>query len=153
MKFCKRCEIEKPINEFYKHSMTVDGFYPVCKNCHNERCKQNRWSDIKAYRSKSRERAKTEGHKEATKRAYKKALASGKHTQRTKDWRTKNPEKYQAHIAVRMALYHGKIKKTGCIVCGDKAQAHHEDYSKPLEVIWLCQTHHAEHHARKRNDF
>jgi len=34
-----------------------------------------------------------------------------------------------------------------CTVCGAmKSEAHHEDYSKPLEVTWLCRTcHKAEH--------
>jgi hypothetical protein len=32
-------------------------------------------------------------------------------------------------------------------VCGDPdAHAHHEDYSKPLEVRWLCTQHHNEAH-------
>ena len=105
-----------------------------------------------AYRKKQRERAKTQRQKEITKRAYKKALSSGKHTETTRLWRERNPEKYQAHLEVKRAIYNGAIKKTGCIVCGEKAQAHHEDYSKPLEVIWLCQVHHADHHMRKRND-
>ena len=34
-----------------------------------------------------------------------------------------------------------------CEVCGNaKAQAHHDDYGKPLDVRWLCTTHHAEWH-------
>ena len=152
MKTCSICSTEKAVSEFYRHSGMADGYYSWCKKCHCERCKNNRQSDIRSYREKQRQRAKTEGHKEATKRAYKKSLLSGKHKQSSTAWRARNPEKYQAHITVRMALYHGKIKRTGCIICGEKAQAHHENYSKPLEVMWLCQAHHAEHHMRKRND-
>lgn len=40
----------------------------------------------------------------------------------------------------------GKIKRKPCIICGMKAEAHHPDYSKPLEVVWLCSFHHKEWH-------
>jgi formylmethanofuran dehydrogenase subunit E len=40
-----------------------------------------------------------------------------------------------------------KLARLACEVCGDKkAEAHHDDYSKPLDVRWLCTTHHAEWH-------
>ncbi len=58
-----------------------------------------------------------------------------------------NPEKYKAHTAVGNAIRDGKLKKLSCNVCGNnKVHAHHNDYSKPLEVIWLCSLHHARKH-------
>ena len=35
--------------------------------------------------------------------------------------------------------------------CRGEEQAHHDDYSKPLEVRWLCRTHHAAYHAKERD--
>jgi hypothetical protein len=36
-----------------------------------------------------------------------------------------------------------------CEVCGDpQTHAHHDDYSKPLDVRWFCPRHHREEHAR-----
>lgn len=31
-----------------------------------------------------------------------------------------------------------------CAICGttDQIEMHHEDYSKPLDVVWLCRAHH-----------
>lgn len=40
----------------------------------------------------------------------------------------------------------GVIRVEGCKVCGEKAQMHHTDYSKPLQVTWLCRKHHLELH-------
>lgn len=48
---------------------------------------------------------------------------------------------------VRSAIFHGRLVKQPCERCGaGKAHAHHEDYSKPLDVVWLCQTHHQARH-------
>lgn len=43
-------------------------------------------------------------------------------------------------------LRRGKIERKGCEVCGERAQMHHDDYSKPLEIRWLCRRHHVYHH-------
>lgn len=40
----------------------------------------------------------------------------------------------------------GKLLERPCEVCGAVAEMHHDDYSKPLEVKWLCRTHHRELH-------
>jgi ribosomal protein S27AE len=39
-----------------------------------------------------------------------------------------------------------------CSKCGAKAQAHHDDYKKPLDVRWLCPKHHGEHHRNVRDE-
>lgn len=38
------------------------------------------------------------------------------------------------------------IERMPCEICGAKAEAHHDDYEKPLEVRWLCFKHHREWH-------
>jgi len=59
------------------------------------------------------------------------------------------PVQAAAHGLVSRALKNGVIAKTGCAVCGNpKVEGHHDDYSKPLEVIWLCRPHHKERHVR-----
>ncbi len=59
----------------------------------------------------------------------------------------KFPEKIRAGQIVQNALRSGKLEKQRCEVCGDQnGHAHHEDYNKPLEVIWLCRKHHLQRH-------
>lgn len=67
-----------------------------------------------------------------------------------KRWRNANREKARAHAAVQRAIAKGKLVRVSCEVCQDpKSQAHHDDYSKPLEVRWLCHAHHFQaHHGR-----
>lgn len=150
-KTCKACLVVKPVSAFYKHSMTADGLYPKCKECHCRQCKDNRQADIKAYRRKQRERNKTEKGMLIAQKAYKNSLSFGGRAVSSKKWKLQNPEKYRAYLEIKKAIYHGTLKRQECIVCGEKAQAHHEDYSKPLEVMWLCQKHHSQHHVEKRN--
>ena len=61
----------------------------------------------------------------------------------------KYPEKNQSRIDLRNAVASGKVKRQPCEVCGNpKSQGHHHDYSKPLDVKWLCARHHAEDHSK-----
>lgn len=63
-------------------------------------------------------------------------------------WKAKNREKYLAHKAVEYAVKVGRLVRGPCEVdgCEGKSHAHHDDYSKPLEVRWLCQKHHEKQH-------
>lgn len=62
-------------------------------------------------------------------------------------FQAKYPEKAAAHLAVKVAKRRGELVPQPCETCGvARAHAHHEDYSKPLDVRWLCRPcHHAEH--------
>jgi len=58
-----------------------------------------------------------------------------------------NPQKYlKAHDLVGYALRVGRLKRKPCEVCGKRGEAHHDDYTKPYEVRWLCRFHHVHHH-------
>lgn len=64
-------------------------------------------------------------------------------------------KKFDAYRLVADAVRTGKIERQPCVACGkSKVQAHHEDYSKPLDIVWYCQKHHSERHReiRKRLD-
>lgn len=62
-----------------------------------------------------------------------------------------NPEKIKARRLLRSAIEKGIIIREKCEHCGlDKVHGHHDDYTKPLKVRWLCIKHHAEYHRRKR---
>jgi hypothetical protein len=65
-------------------------------------------------------------------------------------FKKKFPEKYRAHCLIHYHVKKGNIKRKPCVVCGDvNSFAHHEDYTKPLEVVWLCRKHHREKHGGK----
>lgn len=68
---------------------------------------------------------------------------------KNKAWEAKNPEKKKAHKDVENAIRWKRLVKGPCEVCGaEKVEAHHDDYSRTLDVRWLCRPHHLEHHRR-----
>jgi hypothetical protein len=70
--------------------------------------------------------------------------------QQCREWRQKNPEKSKCHYVVWMALRRGEIQRMPlCETCQNptKTQAHHDDYTKPLKIKWLCATCHAKLHV------
>src|ERR1700749_3180816 len=76
------------------------------------------------------------------------AANPGWSTAKNAKWKAANPEKYRAHRAVEKALRTKEIFRQPCERCGTThgVHAHHDDYSKPLEVMWLCCLHHRERH-------
>jgi hypothetical protein len=62
-----------------------------------------------------------------------------------------NPHIAEAYYIVGLAKRLGWLKRQPCEVCGDpNSDGHHEDYSKPLAVTWLCRTHHRRRDVAKR---
>jgi hypothetical protein len=61
-------------------------------------------------------------------------------TKLTPEQRRKANCRSYLHVYVKR----GAIKKGPCVICGtrEKIEGYHEDYSKPLEVVWLCRGHH-----------
>lgn len=55
-----------------------------------------------------------------------------------------------ARSYLRLSIKRGVIKKERCCICGNEhVEAHHEDYDKPLEVIWYCRKHHIQYHNER----
>lgn len=64
-------------------------------------------------------------------------------------YQNENPEKLRAHRLVYWAVKSGKLTKHPCYVCGnEKSEGHHYDYTKPLDVIWVCRKHHRQEHEK-----
>lgn len=61
--------------------------------------------------------------------------------------------KVMARRKLQHAVASGAIKRQPCSVCKDpNTHGHHEDYSQPLNVIWLCKKHHDEIHRNKKQN-
>ena len=137
-----------------------DNFYEsnksMCKDCTKKRVRARRVEKIDEIREYDRNRP---NHKERVKKnserrkylkqkdpeKYEKYLAS------QRDWGKKNKHKRNAHLKLARAVMNGTvIKKNVCEMCGGTSmiEAHHADYSKPLDVVWLCKKCHSEEHKK-----
>lgn len=170
---CSKCEKELPLDEFkmttnrgkpyrmkqcktclaeYKrqHYLKNRGKYIASAKASHERNREknlqyfrDRWQeDLEENRRKARERAKTERGRELNRL-------------RSRRYRS-NPEgdfKDKVRSEVYRALKTGEITRPdNCTVCDKecKPEAHHEDYDKPLEVVWVCKHCHEEiHHSNE----
>ena len=62
--------------------------------------------------------------------------------------RCPDPEVKEAYRLYRRAIKDGVLQPKSCEVCGSGSNihGHHADYSKPLDVMWLCAKHHRKWH-------
>ena len=152
MKICFKCQKEQSLDEFYIHPQMFDGHLNKCKTCTkiDSEARRRRLEKEPEWALKERERQRVKQRNAARNRKVTIPTQANR-TESIRTYRKKNPEKYAAHSAVNNALRDGRLHRHPCCICGNKAQAHHEDYSKPLEVIWFCPKHHGEHHYKKRD--
>jgi hypothetical protein len=82
-----------------------------------------------------------------SKRDYR-ARHAGRLSRETVERHQADPEKFNARQAVHRAVKSGRLVRGPCEECGatENVQGHHDDYSKPLDVRWLCPTCHAKEH-------
>ncbi len=122
-KLCPNCNRLLSLFNFASDNSKSDGRTSFCKECRNKYKKH--------YRS-------TDEGKQATKRfQFVRSILQ--------------PEKDEAKNKVANALASGSIHKpTSCEICNKETanlQAHHQDYSKPLDVNWVCKDCHAFVHS------
>jgi len=131
-KTCFKCGQTKAIAEFYKHSAMADGHLGKCKECAKQDAGSNYKKRRTYYSEYDRKRRQTPRRK----------LLQSEYQRRR---RARNPEKNKAREAVNNAVRDGRLEKKPCEICGEpRSQAHHDDYSKPLDVRWLCLRCHRE---------
>lgn len=66
---------------------------------------------------------------------------------KSKRYQVKFPLKLKAQSLVNQAIRRGELIRQSCVCCGkENAEAHHSDYTKPLDVQWLCKKHHVAWH-------
>ena len=127
-KTCRKCKEEKHIMEFYVHKEMLDGRLNFCKDCVRERVRLH---------------AHTEHGREIGRNWFRTVKGRAKLKRHTQRYRRLNPEKYRATGIANNALRDGRLTKEPCEVCGSlMVEKHHDDYSKPLRVRWLCRKHH-----------
>lgn len=137
-KVCFKCQRELPVDEFYRHPAMADGRLGKCKECAKRDVRKNRAAKREQYAKYEKARQQT---------LWRRILQNRYNRRRIR----RQPEKARARFAVNNALRDGRLERRPCEVCGttEKVQAHHTDYSRPLDVQWLCFKHHCEVHGKE----
>lgn len=145
---CSKCQIVKPLSEFYRNRSSKSGYGYICKIC--GRTAANRYGMLNrekrlAALKKWRESKKGKSYIPKYQRT-KSGLKKRKEYSRA--YFIQNREQMRAHTKIaNLRVRKGKMLTQPCVICRNpKADAHHCDYSKPLEVIWFCRKHHKAWH-------
>jgi hypothetical protein len=143
MKICKECGEPKERSEFHKHAGSADGLQAKCKVCRHAASavyRSTRKAEIQqrdaAYYYANREKI-SERDKRRNALPHRRAA----HALASRRYQEANRLKLQAQQMVHKALRDGAlVKPKVCSRCPEtsRIEAHHEDYTRPLEVWWLC---------------
>lgn len=146
MRQCKICGSMDDEVEFYS-SINM-----YCKEHWKEKVRENRKANPDHYKEFDRNRA-SQPERVALRKAYQKTIAfKESHLAANEKYRKNHPQKKYAQGVLARAVSSGKVERLPCFVCGELcSEGHHPNYDAPVDVIWLCDTHHKEVHVLGRN--
>lgn len=137
--------------------MFYDSCKSKCKDCIKKTVNRRRKENIEKIKEYDRNRPNREERKLINKERVERYKTENpekyKKIQDQKlEWAKKNRLKRNAHTKIQRALLKGTVKRLyyceHCKIENVLIQAHHHDYNKPLDVIWLCVPCHNEEHKR-----
>jgi hypothetical protein len=177
MKACRKCGRVLSLDAFHREKRNDDGHTGTCKVCaalRQAKWNADHPDQVRSYKQKSqrkryaadpakyncRKREQRLANPEVMKRraernkaALRAKRAANVTAAREKERMTRRDpverKKFSARDKVKHALRIGTLTRLPCEVCGTtRTHGHHDDYSKPLAVRWLCARHHREHHMQ-----
>ena len=137
LKKCPCCNQSKEIKRFHRCSTRCDGLAVYCKKCRSQKMKASREYHRKYNAWRYNNDPEFRKRKIATNNKYQEY----------------NKLKNQARWTVKNALKNKTLLKKPCMICKkNRVEAHHIDYKKPLEIIWLCSLHHKQIHRQNLDE-
>jgi hypothetical protein len=140
-KCCRTCKAEKALDQFTKHRLAKDGHRHDCKDC------------VAAGRAKRQQRTPEQlrAERERRRKPHRRVACD----LAAKAWYQRNREARAAQSEVRRELRKGRITRpSACqaVACntGGSLHAHHNNYARAREVVWLCAGHHRRLHNGHR---
>ena len=130
---CSACHRVLPLDNFSFDRRVRSGRQKRCRECTVVYLRQYRKAKRDLLAQKDRERSQRPERKRQQAKADARRRQVAAH-------------KINARKRVHRALRKGAITRQACRFCGSvHVQAHHEDYSRPLDVVWVCQQCHRQH--------
>ena len=146
MKACRECCVVKSLGDFYRHPQMGDGYLNKCKVCVRLRIDRWRAENLEHVQEYDRQRGRQPHRKRKVKERA--PIYRERKAIYLKRYNDSNKDKSRARSITRKAVQSGLLKVAPCLRCGFAfgVHGHHEDYSKPLDVTWLCVPCHGERH-------
>ncbi len=137
MKHCLKCKVGKASSRFSKCRQRKDGLQDQCKECRQEYQQKYRQTErgkevFQKYGKTTKGREALQRHEQKQHQVY--------------------PERLKAHRTLNNAIRDGKLTRPSvCESCFEEEliDGHHKDYSKPLDVEWLCKKCHKQLHREE----
>jgi hypothetical protein len=168
---CSKCQEEKNLEDFTKDKRNPSGRSYECYVCHRKRgqeyqkkmpdeVRKRKLASRDEYGKRNREKINEKNRERHSKNPEKQKEHARKYREShriemveyTRKWRKRNWEKVLAQSKLKDHVDRGNIiRPEKCSLCKSsdyRIEAHHPDYSKPLDVVWVCQKCHASIHQR-----
>jgi len=150
-KVCTNCKVEKSVRYFYKKKGGRFGYHSECKEClkSKEHLHRLRYPELKKIRDQI--------YQEKLKEKFSGLNLPHHHvriSERSIMGFERYAEKKMQSLAGNLLNYAIRIKLISrpdkCSMCNleAKIEGHHNDYSKPLQVAWVCQDCHIKFHSK-----
>jgi 5-methylcytosine-specific restriction endonuclease McrA len=168
LKHCPTCQIEKPVEDYYKDSRTKDGLYSACKKCHNARSRSWQTRNVDKVRADQAKYLELHGDHLRAWLANWRVENRDKRRAQLQEWRRANPElARQAKHRRRTREVNGGIYQIAdkhlrrlysqpCFYCGSKDQIT-ADHVIPLarggthslgNLVAACRSCNSQKHAK-----
>ena len=145
MKTCRLCKEEKEEIDFRVSNKKTGKMRSECRDCERVLNREYHLNNSEKISERHKNNRALRGVDYARK-------LDNKHKNKREKYKEENKEKIKAHEILNSAIKSGTVIRFPCKECGNvKVDAHHEDYSKPLDVIFLCRKHHLILHRRAKN--
>ena len=152
-KHCSRCDTTKPFSEFHANKRSADGLSSRCKPCAIAATKAYRKANKQHYVAYDKARSQRPDRVAARKAYAKTEKGKLSKSLSMRKYVANHPDRHKATTIFSHQLRIGAIKPLPCQFCGsEKTEGHHPDYSRPLDVVWLCIPHHKQVHRMTRDE-
>lgn len=143
---CKLCGATSDETAFYARVNSH------CAECHRQKVRENRKENAEYYKKYDAYRYRNDPKVKDRIRKYAKTEKGRKAARKSQAaWLKSDPVKRACHVILGLAIRRGGTAKPNrCSKCGStgRIEGHHEDYSNPLDAVWLCRRCHAAHHSK-----
>ena len=158
-KLCSQCKRRLSASKFGINRARPIGLKSYCKDCgykynHSPRAIASKRAYLKSARRKEKYSAWLDnGGREKKNRCnsiWERTTEKGHwcRNRRNQLTRESGRDKVYARVWYYFSSKYKQATRKPCAVCGSKkfVHAHHDDYSRPLDVKWLCAMHHVKEH-------